>query len=75
MLQQILASGNQHVLAAGFVLSGIRGIFALILDIIVAIACGTIAKGKGYSAILFGVLGFFFSLITLIVVVVIPRKN
>jgi len=34
-----------------------------------------VAKGNGYSAILFGVLGFFVSLITLIVVLVIPRRR
>jgi len=34
-----------------------------------------VAKGKGYSAILFEVLGFFVSLVTLIVVLVIPRRR
>jgi len=61
MLQQILASPDQHVLAAGFILS--------------AVICALIAKSKGYSAILFAVLGFFFSIITLIVILVIPRKR
>lgn len=75
MLQQLLASSNQHVLAAGFILSGIKGIFVLIGGIIAAIICGLIAKTKGYSALLFAVLGFFFSIITLIVVLVIPRKR
>ena len=78
MLQQLLASSDQHVLAAGFILSGIKGIFVLIGGIIAAIICGLIAKTKGYSALLFAVLGFFFSIITLIVilvVLVIPRKR
>ena len=75
MLQQLLASSDQHVLAAGFILSGIKGIFVLIGGIIAAIICGLISKTKGYSALLFAVLGFFFSIITLIVVLVIPRKR
>lgn len=69
--QQILASPDQHVLAAGFILSGIKGIFVLIA----AVICALIAKSKGYSVILFAVLGFFFSIITLIVILVIPRKR
>jgi hypothetical protein len=75
MLQQLLASSDQHVLAAGFILSGIKGIFVLIGGIIAAFVCGLIAKTKGYSALLFAALGFFFSIITLIVVLVIPRKR
>ncbi len=75
MLQQLLASSDQHVLAAGFILSGIKGIFVLTGGIIAALVCGLIAKTKGYSALLFAVLGFFFSIITLIVVLVIPRKR
>jgi hypothetical protein len=53
----------------------IKGIFVLIGGIIAAVLCGLIAKTKGYSALLFAVLGFFFSIITLIVVLVIPRKR
>ena len=37
MLQQLLASSDQHVLAAGFILSGIKGIFVLIGGIIAAL--------------------------------------
>jgi len=74
-LQQLLASSDQHTLAAGFILSGIKGIFYLIGGIIAAILSGLIAKTKGYSALLFAVLGFFFSIITLIVILVIPRKR
>ncbi len=73
--QQIFASPDQHVLAAGFILGGIKGIFVLIGGIIAAVICTLIAKSKGYSAILFAVLGFFFSIITLIVILVIPRKR
>ena len=64
-----------HVLAAGFILSGIKGILYLIGGIIAAVISATVAKGKGYSAVLFGVLGFLFSIVTLIVVVLIPRRD
>jgi len=40
-----------------------------------AVICGLIAKSKGHSTILFAILGFFFSIITLIVVLVIPRRR
>jgi len=63
------------VMAGGFILSGIKGIFVLIGGIIAAILCAVIGKSKGYSAILFGLLGLLFSIITLIVVVVIPRRS
>ena len=64
-----------HVMAGGFILSGIKGIFVLIGGIIAAILCAIIAKSKGYSAVLFGVLGLLFSILTLIVVIVIPRRS
>ncbi len=75
MVHHLLAASTQHVEAAGFVLRGIRGIFLLLGGIIAAIICAVVAKSKGYSAILFGVLGLFFSIITLVVVLVIPRKR
>ena len=37
--------------------------------------CALVAGDKGYSPVLFGILGFFFFLITLIVVLVLPRKT
>lgn len=47
----------------------------LVFGLILAFVCGSIAGRKGYSAILFGILGFFFACITLIVVLVIPRRG
>ncbi|MET0698323.1 MAG: deoxyribodipyrimidine photolyase [Mycobacterium sp.] len=61
--------------AAGFILRGIKGIFVAIGSIIAAIICAVIAGTKGRSAILWGVLGLFFSILTLIVVIVIPSKK
>jgi hypothetical protein len=64
-----------HVEAAGFILKGIKGILLLIGGLIAAVICALVAKAKGYSALLFAVLGLFFSIITLIVVLVIPRRT
>ena len=64
-----------HVQAAGFILKGIKGIILLIGGLIAAVICALVAKAKGYSALLFAVLGLFFSIITLIVVIVLPSKK
>jgi hypothetical protein len=47
----------------------------LIGSIIAAIVCAIIAGAKGRSAILWGICGLFFSILTLIVVIVIPSKK
>ncbi len=69
------AATTTHVEAAGFILSGIKGIILLIGGVIAAVISALVAKAKGYSALLFAVLGLFFSIITLIVVLVIPRRH
>ncbi|PZS15014.1 MAG: deoxyribodipyrimidine photolyase [Pseudonocardiales bacterium] len=74
-MQQILASPTEHVVGAGLILSGVKGVLYLIGGVIAAVLCAFIARSKGYSAILFAVLGFFFSIITLIVVLVIPKRR
>jgi hypothetical protein len=61
--------------AAGFILRGIKGIFVAIGSVIAAIICAVIAGTKGRSALGWGVLGLFFSILTLIVVIVIPSKK
>lgn len=71
----LFATPDQHVEAAHFVLRGIKAVFVFIGSIIAAILCAIIAKAKGRSAILFGVLGLFFSILTLIVVLVIPSRR
>lgn len=45
------------------------------IGVVCAIASSNIAGKKGYSAALFGILGFCFGLIVLIVAVVLPDKN
>jgi len=47
----------------------------LVVDILCAWLCAALAARKGYSPVLFGILGFFFVIITVIVVLVIPDKN
>jgi hypothetical protein len=74
VLHLLLTVAPTQVEAAGFILSGIKGIFVAIGSVIAAVLCAVIAGAKGRSTILFGILGLFFSLITLIVVIVIPRK-
>lgn len=75
MLHSVLLATSDNVEAAGFILRGIKGIFVAIGSVIAAIICGVIAATKGRSAIGWGLLGLFFSIITLIVVIVIPSKR
>ncbi|MET0473970.1 MAG: deoxyribodipyrimidine photolyase [Mycobacterium sp.] len=75
MLHSVLLATSDNVEAAGFILRGIKGIFVAIGSVIAAIVCGVIAATKGRSALGWGVLGLFFSIITLIVVIVIPSKK
>ncbi len=50
------------------------GIF-LIFGVIFGIACALIANSKGRSPVLWGILGFLFGLIPLIIIVVMKRKS
>jgi Na+/melibiose symporter-like transporter len=75
MLHSVLLATSDNVEAAGFILRGIKGIFVAIGSVIAAIVCAVIAATKGRSAIGWGLLGLFFSIITLIVVIVIPSKK
>ena len=43
--------------------------------LVFAILSGWIAGRKGHSAVLWGILGFFFTIITLIIVLVLPRRE
>jgi hypothetical protein len=52
-----------------------RLIVGLILDVIFAFGCSAIAKSKHRGQVLWGILGFFFSLLTLIVILLVPRKS
>ena len=75
MLHSLILASADAPMAAGFILRGIKGIFVLIGSVIAAIICAVIAGTKGRSAIGWGILGLFFSILTLIVVIVIPKKK
>jgi Na+/melibiose symporter-like transporter len=75
MLHDVVLAATQYPEAAGFVLGTVKTIFVAIGSIIAAIVCAVIAAAKGRSAIGWGLLGLFFSIITLIVVIVIPSKK
>jgi hypothetical protein len=75
MLHQLVLAAADQPQAAGLILKGIKGIFVVIGSIIAAIVCAIIAGTKGRSAIGWGILGLFFSILTLIVVIVIPSKK
>jgi hypothetical protein len=50
------------------------GLF-LVFGVIFAIACALIANSKGRSPVLWGILGFLFGLIPLIIILVMKRKS
>lgn len=74
MLHSMVLASSDPV-AAGFILRGIKGIFVAVGSIIAAIVCGVIAMMKGRNPLGWGILGLFFSILTLIVVIVIPSKK
>ena len=75
MLHQLLLASYSQPEAAGFILRGIKGIFVAIGSVIAAIICAAVAATKGRNPLGWGVLGLFFSILTLIVVVIIPSKK
>jgi hypothetical protein len=75
MLHQLLLASYSQPEAAGFILRSIHFVFLTIGGVIAAIISAVIAGTKGRNPIGWGILGFFFSIITLIVVIVIPSKK
>ncbi len=45
------------------------------IDALLALWCGWFAERKGYSRLLFTVLGFLFFIITAVVILVLPSKR
>jgi hypothetical protein len=74
-MMHTLAMAAPHYVEAGFILSGIKGILVAIGSIIAAILCAIIAAAKGRSALVYGVLGLFFSILTLIVIILLPSRR
>lgn len=75
MLHSMLLAAQENPEAANFILKGIKGIFVAIGSIIAAIVCAVIAAIKGRNPIGWGILGLFFSILTLIVIIVLPSKR
>ena len=75
MLHTLVVAAQNNPEAAGFIMRGIKGIFVAIGSIIAAIICGVVAAMKGRNFLGWGILGLFFSIITLIVIIVIPSKK
>ncbi len=75
MLHQLLLASYSQPEAAGFILRSIHFVFLTIGGVIAAIISAVIAGTKGRNPIGWGILGFFFSIVTLIVVAVIPSKK
>jgi hypothetical protein len=74
MLHAVVLATSDPV-AAGFILRGIKGIFVAVGSVIAAVVCGLIALTKGRNPLGWGILGLFFSILTLIVIIVIPSKK
>jgi hypothetical protein len=74
-MHELVLAAQSNPEAAGFILRGIKGIFVAIGSVIAAVICAVVASMKGRSAIIWGLLGLFFSILTLIVVIVIPSKK
>ena len=70
MLHGLVLAAQYNPQAAGLILRGIKGIFVAIGSIIAAIVCAVIAGMKGRNAFGWGLLGLFFSILTLIVIIV-----
>jgi len=75
MLHQLVLAAQSQPEAAGLILGSIKFVFYVIGGVIAAIVCGIIAVAKGRNPLGWGILGFFFSILTLIVVIVIPSKK
>ena len=75
MLHALALTAQDNPQAAGFILKGIKGIFVAIGSIIAAIVCALVAGIKGRNPLGWGILGLFFSILTLIVIVILPSKK
>ncbi|MBV8965282.1 MAG: deoxyribodipyrimidine photolyase [Mycobacteriaceae bacterium] len=74
MLHETLLAAHTTV-EAGIIGGSIRFVLYSIGGIIAAIICAIIAGAKGRNPLGWGILGLFFSIITLIVIIVIPSKK
>jgi hypothetical protein len=75
MLHGLVLAAQDNPQAAGFILRGIRAIIVGVGSVIAAIVSAIIAGTKGRNPLGWGILGLFFSILTLLVVIVIPSKK
>lgn len=75
MLHTMVLAAQDNVEAAGLIVRGIKFIVYAIGGIIAAIICGVVALMKGRNPFGWGILGLFFNIIALIVIIVIPSKK
>jgi hypothetical protein len=73
MAMQQTATHLQALAGSGFNTSTRLG--GLVLAVIIGVICAAIAGRKGRRPALWGVLGFFFTIVTLIVVLIVPSKR
>jgi uncharacterized membrane protein len=66
---------SPHLLSAAHAGGLSSAIVSFVLAAAVAYACGAIAQRKGRNRIIWFLLGWLFSLITLIVIAVLPRRG
>jgi hypothetical protein len=75
MLQGLVLAAQSQPEAAEFILRGIKGVLVAMSSIVAAILCAVIAATKRRNPLGWGILGLFFSILTLIAVTIIPSKK
>jgi Na+/melibiose symporter-like transporter len=75
MINETVLALQDNLVAAGIIGGSIKFVFVSIGSILAAIICAVIAGTKGRNPLGWGLLGLFFSIITLIVIIVIPSRK
>jgi hypothetical protein len=71
----VLATGTHIEALAGSGFNTQTRLGGLVIAVIIGVICGMIAGRKGRRPALWGILGFLFTIITLIVVLIVPSKH
>jgi hypothetical protein len=77
-LARLTHLGGLVILGLLFAAGGIRtfgSIIGFLVAILIGYVCSRIARSKGRGSVLWFILGFFFTLISLIVILVLPSKR
>ncbi len=75
MFTAVLASSDSVQALAGSGFNTSTRLGGLVIAVLIGLLCGYIAGRKGRRPALWGILGFFFTIITLIVVLIVPSKR